>query len=228
MARRRRIDDRMLLVEDEVVCARAHQYKIMETVGAGSYAAVYAATDEIGRKVALKEFFPASHPRHAPEVRSLWERERYVLALASRHPLMPSFYEGFAFDERYYLAQEFIEGQNLDDMIASNKKLDNDWMLRWAVYLCDALKYLHERQIVHHDLKPANIKIYDDGRLTLLDFGAARYFGPPDPSLPESMLKEDNLYGTEGYLPRNWTPRLALRPTSAPISLPWVLFSMRW
>ena len=190
----------MLLVAGETVQGRANQYTIESVVGSGSYATVYACKDSLGRKVALKEFVPASHPREAPLLRSLYERERYVLSLVSPHPLMPGFYDGFETDNHFYLAQEFIEGKSLEEVI-SGTRLNNDWMLRWAASLCYALSYIHGLQIVHHDLKPANIRIRPNGRLALLDFGAARYFGKGDSFVPESFTEDDELYGTEGYLP---------------------------
>jgi serine/threonine protein kinase len=200
MARRKRSDDRMLLVPGETVIGRAGKYVVDAVVGSGSYATVYVAKDSLGRKVALKEYVPASTPREVPLLQSLFERERFVLSLVSPHPMMPAFYDGFESDQHYYLAQEFIEGKSLDDVIYKTK-LNNDWMLRWAASLCYALSYLHNLSIVHHDLKPANIRIRPNGRLCLLDFGAARYFGQNNSLVPESFTEDKELYGTEGYLP---------------------------
>jgi serine/threonine-protein kinase len=199
MARRKRLDDHMLLVPGETVSGH-HRYEIVRLVGAGAYAVVYAAKDELGRSIALKEFFPPLHPREATALKMLFERERYVLSAVSPHPLMPTFYEGFINDKLYYLAQEYIDGQTLDEIIARSRSISREWRLKWTVSLCEALAFLHGQQIVHHDLKPSNIKIKPEGRLVLLDFGAAQYFGEPDNSVPESLL-DDELYGTEGYLP---------------------------
>ena len=58
------------------------------------------------------------------------------------------------------------------------------------------LAFLHSHQIVHHDLKPANIRITPQGHLVLLDFGAAQYFGAGHENDAPAAL-----YGTEGYLP---------------------------
>ena len=67
--------------------------------------------------------------------------------------------------------------------------------------LCDSLTFLHERSIVHHDLKPANLKITPEGHLFILDYGAAQYFGEPRADIPEAFSSDAELYGTEGYLP---------------------------
>ena len=198
MAKRKRYEDYMLLAPKEQVPGHNTSYQIERVAGMGAFAAVYFARDPQlpGRQVALKEFFPARHPREQANLLALFERERTVGMLASPHPLMPTFYEAFHHDGYHYIAQEFIEGATLDEIIFKRHPLPREWTLKWAVSLCDALAFLHSRQVVHHDLKPANIRITPQGHLTLLDFGAAQYFGDG-----HDAKKPVELYGTEGYLP---------------------------
>lgn len=198
MAKRKRFEDVMLLAPGEEVPGHSTAYVVDRMVGMGAFGAVYSARDlqVPGRHVALKEFFPARHPREQANLQALFDRERAVGMQASPHPLMPSFYEAFAHDGYFYIAQEFIEGATLDEIIAKRHPLPREWILKWAVSLCDALAFLHSRHVVHHDLKPANIRITPQGHLTLLDFGAAQYFGGE-----RASAKPLELYGTEGYLP---------------------------
>lgn len=198
MAKRKRYEDVMLLASGEEVPGHHTRYVIEHMVGLGAYGAVYSALDPQtpGRRIALKEFFPARHPRDQAPLQALFDRERMVGMQASPHPLMPTFYEAFQSDGHFYIAQEFIVGKALDDIIARRHPLTRDWILKWSVSLCDALAFLHSRQIVHHDLKPANIRITPQGHLCLLDFGAAQYFGAGHEHDAPSEL-----YGTEGYLP---------------------------
>jgi len=188
----------MLLAAGEEVRSGHTLYQIESIVGTGAYGAVYAARDPMlpGRQIALKEFFPARHPRDQAPLQALFDRERRVGMQASPHPLMPTFYEAFSSEGHYYIAQEFIVGSTLDDIILRRHPLRRDWILKWSVSLCDALAFLHSHQIVHHDLKPANIRITPQGHLVLLDFGAAQYFGAGHEDEPPAEL-----YGTEGYLP---------------------------
>lgn len=198
MAKRKRYEDVMLLAAGEEVPGHSTAYTVERVVGMGAFGAVYSARDPQmpGRHVALKEFFPARHPREQANLHALFDRERTVGMQASPHPLMPSFYEAFQHDGHFYIAQEFIEGATLDEIIFKRHPLPREWILKWAVSLCDALAFLHSRQVVHHDLKPANIRITPQGHLTLLDFGAAQYFGDG-----HAAVKPLELYGTEGYLP---------------------------
>ena len=188
----------MLLAPNEIVSSDTATYKVEGIVGTGAYGAVYSARDPMkpGRHVALKEFFAATHPREQKSLEQLFEREAYVGVQASPHPLMPTFYEAFIADNRFYLAQEFIVGETLDAIILRRHPLPREWVLKWSASLCDALAFLHERKIVHHDLKPPNIRITPQGHLSLLDFGAAQHFTTDEPA-----KKPADLYGTEGYLP---------------------------
>ncbi len=198
LAKRKRYEDQMLLANGERVAGRKAAYVVERVAGMGSFGAVYLASDPAlpDRRVALKEFFPPRHPRERASLESLFERESTVGQLASPHPLMPTFYEAFTADGLYYIAQEFIEGATLDEIIFKRHPLPRHWTLKWAVSLCDALAFLHSRGVVHHDLKPANIRITPQGHLTLLDFGGAQYFGKGhENDGPVEM------YGTEGYLP---------------------------
>jgi len=198
VAKRKRHDDHMLLAPGERVRGLSATYDVERVVGNGAFGAVYFARDpnKAGRTVALKEFFPPRLPREAAMLKDLFERERVVGVQASPHPLMPTFYEAFQFDGHYYIAQEFIEGQTLDDIIRKRNPLPKEWIIKWTVSLCDALAFLHSRGIIHHDLKPANIRITPHGHLILLDFGAAQYFGKG-----HENAKPVEMYGTEGYLP---------------------------
>lgn len=188
----------MLLAPGEDVPSHHTHYTIESIVGTGAYGAVYIARDinMPGRQIALKEFFPARHPRDQASLQALFDRERMVGMQASSHPLMPTFYEAFQNDGNFYIAQEFIVGTTLDAIIVRRHPLPREWILKWSVSLCDALAFLHSRQIIHHDLKPANIRITPQGHLVLLDFGAAQYFGAG-----REHDKPVELYGTEGYLP---------------------------
>lgn len=198
MAKRKRYEDYMLLAPGEQVSSHHASYTVESVIGTGAFAAVYFARDPKlpNRRVALKEFFPARHPREQANLQALFDRERTVGMQASPHPLMPTFYEAFPHDGHFYIAQEFIEGSTLDEIIFKRHPLPREWILKWAVSLCDALAFLHSRGVVHHDLKPANIRITPQGHLTLLDFGAAQYFGDG-----HEVGKPVEMYGTEGYLP---------------------------
>ena len=129
VAKRKRYEDVMLLAAGEEVPGHQTQYVVDSVVGLGAYGAVYLARDPQvpDRRVALKEFFPARHPRDQAPLQALFEREKMVGMQASPHPLMPTFYEAFQSDGHYYIAQEFIVGTTLDEIIARRHPLARAW-----------------------------------------------------------------------------------------------------
>src|SRR5580704_14151452 len=73
---------------------------------------------------------------------------------------------------------ELVEGQPLNEM-ARSTKLTTEAITRYGVQIADALAHAHDRQIVHRDLKGANVVITRDGRVKVLDFGRARRLDKP-------------------------------------------------
>lgn len=172
-------------------------YVVERIIGKGSSASVFLARDPAHpeRQVALKEFYNARDSEGRKRVQALWEREQEVGRQAGPHAALPDFYEAFTRDGFYYIAQQYIEGGTLDDILARRGPLPPKTILKWAGALTDALAFLHARQIVHHDVKPSNIRINRWGDLMLLDFGAAQFFGPG-----HEQDGPQTVYGTDGYL----------------------------
>src|SRR5262249_56279331 len=88
-------------------------------------------------------------------------------------PKNGNIYHNGRVDEGFYLVMELVEGQPLNEM-ARSTKLTTEAVTRYGVQIADALAHAHDRQIVHQDLKGANVVITHDGRVKVLDFGLAR------------------------------------------------------
>ena len=140
--------------------------------------------------VALKEMVFALVP--TAQQLDAFEREARLLRSVS-HPQIPrlidSFREGDGPSLRLYLAQELVDGGPLSSRIG----IDEAEARVIARQLLTILRYLHERGIVHRDVKPANILRRPDGTLALVDFGAARAV--------EGVTHGATLVGTFGYMP---------------------------
>ncbi len=168
-------------------------YWIQAYRGGGSFSAGYRATDTAGKDWFVKEFLPARHPSEREELRGIFLRECDVMRRLGSYELCPRFQEAFETCGYQYLVQEFIPGRDLDSLLEARTRFDVEVLVRWALCLCHALAFLHGRSVIHHDLKPSNIRMNADGDPVLLDFGAARWYRSADE-------KSDVLYGTEGYL----------------------------
>jgi serine/threonine protein kinase len=157
--------------------------------------AVYEAVDQrLGITVALKETLSSDEA-----VRKQFEREARLLA-GMQHPALPRVSDHFVEGDRAFLVMEFIAGVDLAKIVAQQPgPFPRDQVVAWADQLLDALIYLHtrERQVIHRDIKPHNLKLTASGQIALLDFGLAKD-QPGDPSSTSSSA----FYGyTRQYAP---------------------------
>ncbi len=149
---------------------RLGPYEILSPLGAGGMGEVYRARDsKLGRSVAIKVL--PSEVTKDPETLNRFHREAKVLA-SLNHPNIASIY-GFEDSGKPGLVMELVEGPTLADRILAGS-VPVEEALAIAKQICDALEYAHEHGIVHRDVKPANIKVADDGAVKLLDFGLAK------------------------------------------------------
>jgi serine/threonine protein kinase len=105
-----------------------------------------------------------------------FEREARLLA-GLNHPALPRVSDYFTEGHRAFFVMQFVEGRDLAEIIAQQPgPLPRNAVIAWADQLLDALIYLHthERQIIHRDIKPHNLKITARGQIVLLDFGLAK------------------------------------------------------
>src|SRR5205823_4731098 len=102
MPRRKRVGEEMVLARGEVLRG-AGQYRVLEYLGRGGFAAGYRVEDEHGRERFLKEFLPASDARDRRERQQLYENERRVVAQISGYELCPTLRDAFAIEGLGYL-----------------------------------------------------------------------------------------------------------------------------
>ncbi|MEP6636881.1 MAG: serine/threonine-protein kinase [Acidobacteriota bacterium] len=149
-----------------------NRYRIVRQLGKGGMGAVYEAVDErLGISVALKETLSAEAGG-----RRQFEQEARLLA-GLQHPALPRVTDHFAEGSRAFLVMQFIAGVDLAKIIYQQPgPLPRDQVVKWADQLLDALVYLHsqDRQVIHRDIKPHNLKLTASGQIALLDFGLAK------------------------------------------------------
>lgn len=132
------------------------------------------------------------------EALEAFEREAAFLRRL-KHPQVPRFVDSFQLGEgvhtRLYLAQEFIEGENLASRIERGV-LNEEQIVDIARQVLKILVYLHGQvpKTIHRDIKPQNLILQPSGRIALVDFGAAR-------DLSATQTHGSTLVGTFGYMP---------------------------
>ena len=147
------------------------QFKLVEPLGKGGMGRVFLAEDTaLDRKVALK-FLPAALEEDQT-ARQRFLREAKAAA-ALDHPYICKIYEIGEVEGKAYIAMEYIEGRTLFEKVASGP-LPLAQVLDLGAEIAEALEAAHKKQIVHRDIKSANVMVTTEGHVKILDFGLAR------------------------------------------------------
>src|SRR5437763_7259358 len=178
------------------------RYVIKKILGEGGMGAALMATDLRldGKSVVIKELLSDNiDPAQRQEDVRNFKREVATLAHLD-HPLIPNVTDHFQEGSRYFMVQEYVEGENLEErMDRVNQPMKEREVLGLASEVLDILDYLAQQTppIVHRDIKPANIIIgAKDKRAHLVDFGIARA-----DEAKNIKRKQTSALGTPGYAP---------------------------
>ncbi|WP_328824822.1 serine/threonine protein kinase [Uliginosibacterium aquaticum] len=170
---------------------RMGEFEIIGLIGEGGFGIVYLAQDHsLERKVALKEYMPASLASRGSDaavvVRSERHHETFAIGLRSfvnearllarfDHPALVKVYRFWEANGTAYMAMPYYDGRTLRDVLAClDAPPDEATLKRLLAPVMEALELIHAEQCFHRDIAPDNIMILRDGRPVLLDFGAAR------------------------------------------------------
>ena len=178
------------------------RYVIKKILGEGGMGAALLATDLRldSKPVVIKELISDNtDPAQLQEDVRNFKREVATLAHLD-HPLIPNVTDHFQEGSRYFMVQEYVEGENLEErMDRVNQPMKEREALGYASEVLDILDYLSQETppIVHRDIKPANIIIgTKDKRAHLVDFGIARA-----DETRNAQRKQTSALGTPGYAP---------------------------
>ncbi len=150
------------------------RYQVEILLGQGGMGAVYRAIDlKFNTPVALKENLAVT-----ADSQRQFTREAGLLHQL-RHPNLPRVTDHFAIaGQGQYLVMDHVEGEDLRHLVARQGPVPEARALDLIRQVLDALEYLHSRQVIHRDVKPANVKITPLGQVFLVDFGLAKVYDP--------------------------------------------------
>jgi eukaryotic-like serine/threonine-protein kinase len=150
---------------------RFGSYEVLSEIGRGATGSVYLAYDPLlDRQVAIKVLAP--HLTWEREFVRRFHREA-TSAARLKHPHIISIYEVDHEGDAYYIAMEYLPGGTLAQRLEENRPMPSAEALAVLRPLASALDYAHGQEIIHRDVKPANILFGADGQPTLTDFGMA-------------------------------------------------------
>jgi serine/threonine-protein kinase len=167
------------------------KYEIITEIGRGAMGAVYKARDPlIDRLVALKTI-TGGPSAQSNLLDRFYQEARSAGAL--QHPNIVTIYELGHEKNTPFIAMEYLEGESLDRIIEQHPVLPLSVKLGYIVRVCDALAYAHQHNVVHRDVKPANIMVTKEGVVKVVDFGIARL-------TDMSMTQPNMMIGSRAYM----------------------------
>jgi serine/threonine-protein kinase len=173
--------------------AKIGKYKILGLIGTGGMGAVYKAEHPtLKRPVIIKKLTSSGNK----DLVERFKREARIM-MDFRHEQIVQVYDHFKEGSAFYIAMEFVDGENLEDLIKKKRYLSNEAAMLIFREICKALKYAHDNQVIHRDIKPANILISKEGVVKLVDFGVSTELEESD---DDGLTKAGMTIGTPSYL----------------------------
>ncbi|MCY7274439.1 MAG: serine/threonine protein kinase [Phormidesmis sp. CAN_BIN44] len=181
------------------------RYLILEKLGAGGFSETYLARDKYLPRHPLCVVKCLKLPSHSTisleTACRLFETEAHLLEqFGQHHPQIPTLFAYCQEHDSTYLVQEYIEGENLSKWL-KGKHFTAKAAIALLLELLPIVEYIHSHQVIHRDITPSNLIRRRDGKVVLIDFGAAYQM-----SETASIRRSDaNLplleIGTPGYMP---------------------------
>ena len=186
------------------------KYTIERVIGCGGFGITYFVRhNDLGNYFAIKEFFISAYcMRNSSrktvmlqgidsavydKYRQKFIEEAQILARLD-HPNIVKVIDIFPENNTAYIVMPFVEGQTLQQIIDTKGKLEYETAVNYIAQLSEAVDYIHQRDILHRDIKPDNIIITPDNKAVLIDFGSAREF-------IHNKTQQHTTIFTQGYAP---------------------------
>lgn len=181
-------------------------YYLERKLDSGGFGAIYLARDTfsaIGGYYVVKHFSP--HYENENQLKTamrLFEQEADCLQKLGNHPQIPRIYDFFAEENHFFLVQELIEGDTLQQELTLSQQFDQAQTTKLLLQTLEVLKFIHSAGYIHRDIKPSNlIRNRFDKRIFLIDFGAVKEI-----INPENIGSTGEFTLTVGILSPGYTP----------------------
>jgi serine/threonine protein kinase len=179
-----------------------HGFRILAEMGRGGMGTVYKALDprRNNQIVALKVLHHDNRLTEGEQQRRLARfRQEIETACRLQHPNIVTVLD-YAVNQgtkdQLYFVMEFLDGQTLQEILATFTQLPQNQILSIGRQLCEALAYAHAQQVIHRDIKPSNIILLTNGDAKLTDFGIAKVL-----DAEVALTRTEDIVGTLEYMP---------------------------
>jgi eukaryotic-like serine/threonine-protein kinase len=171
------------------------RYEVQGAIGFGAMGAVYKAFDpRIKRLLAIKTI-RLDIPRQSPEYKTFIERFYHEARISGTlsHPHIVTLFD--IGEERGvpYLAMEYVEGETLSALIDRGERFAPEKVVALVSQIASAVDYAHTKGVVHRDVKPSNLILYEGERVKVTDFGIAKM-------VDTEMTQQGQMLGTPSYM----------------------------
>ncbi len=195
-----------------------NRFRVMRVLSdEGGFGRTYLAedVDKLNERCVIKQLAPKFHGNWAlTKAMELFQKEAQRLQQLGEHPQIPTLLAYFEEDNYLYLVQQFIDGQNLLKELQQRKAYSGLEIQELMLDLLPVLKFIHERGVIHRDIKPQNIiHRKSDRRFYLIDFGSSKQL------TARVQMKSRTTIGSHGYSPIEQIKDGAAYPASDLFSL---------
>ncbi|MDY6899755.1 MAG: serine/threonine-protein kinase [Cyanobacteriota bacterium] len=182
------------------------RYKIVEVLGSGGFSETYIAEDTRlpgSPRCVVKQLKPVNNKSEQLQVaRRLFKSEAQTLQVLGNYNQIPQLLAYFEEEEEFYLVQEYIIGSPLSREIPLGEHIPEPAVIEILKDLLQTLVFVHNKGVIHRDIKPNNIiRRKSDGKLVLIDFGAVKQVSTQVINSQEQTAFTIGI-GTKGYAPR--------------------------
>ena len=189
------------------------KYEIVRYISSGGFGCTYEAKHVLfGKSVAIKEFFVKDFCNRDSGTKSIYVASKSMVSLVEKlrgkfiaeaqtlfemnHPNIVRVTDVFEENGTAYYVMDYINGSTLDGIIKSRGALAESEARHYISQVAKALKYVHDRNRLHLDIKPANIMVDADGFVVLIDFGVSKQYDEVDNANTSTLVGS-----TPGYAP---------------------------
>lgn len=169
---------------------RLNTYEVEKCLGLGAYGMIYLCKETCsGKKYVVKQLRPSKGRKQ--QERDRFKDEIQLLSKINHH-LVPPLTGEFCIENQYYYVMEYVEGDNIEDLLFfHNRKFTELDALNLMKQLLSIIKYLHQHNIFHTDIRPPNVIVHQ-GKVHLIDFGLAKQVSERDKNI--SNYRQDDYY----------------------------------